>query len=187
MSLVIKDIIAIVASQQFHEAYRVVAPVALAYVFYGISYYFQTGIYISKRTTYLGLMGFICATANIALNFLLIPRFAALGAAWATALSFFLMAIVAYVLSQRVYQIPYALSRVALPVIAAIGVYFVSTLINVSSLFGSLGLKLLLLLGFGVMVFALGFFDEPELCRLRQTLQVVWGRFGWRMASSPGR
>jgi len=187
MSLVIKQIIAIVASQQFHEAYRVVPTVALAYVFYGISYYFQTGIYISKRTTYLGVMGIICAAANIALNFLLIPRFAAMGAAWATMLSFFLMAIVAYMLSQRVYQIPYALFRIALPVIAGMGIYFISTLFDMSSLFASLGLKLLLLLGFGALVFAFGFFDEPELFRLRQTLQLVWGRFGWRVASSTGR
>ena len=185
MSLVIKEVISIVASSQFHDAYKVVPAVALAYVFYGVSYYFQTGVYISKKTTYLGIMGAICAAANIGLNFLLIPRYAAMGAAWATALSFLLMAVLAYIFSQRVYPIPYVLYRVALPVVAAAGAYALSIFIEIPSPIVSVLLKLLLVLGFGVIILISGFFDESETVKLRQTLQSVWGRFGW--ANAPGR
>jgi O-antigen/teichoic acid export membrane protein len=187
MSLLIKGIISIVASPQFHDAYKVVPAVALAYVFYGMSFYFQTGIYISKRTSYLGLMGAICALANVLFNFLLIPRFGAMGASWATALSFLLMAILAYTFSQRVYRIPYALFRTALPVATAIAIYFLSTLIDLPSSLVSLGFKLLLILGFGLAILAFGFFDDTEMFRLRQTLQIAWGRFGWGVANSTGR
>jgi len=187
MSLVIKDVIAQVASSQFHEAYKVVPAVALAYVFYGISYYFQTGIYISKKTTYLGLMGAICASANIGLNFWLIPRYAAMGAAWATALSFFLMAVLAYAFSQHVYRVPYSLFRIALPVLAAAAVYAVSIFIQVPSVLASVALKFLLMFGFGLLVFALGFFNPTEVLRLRQTLHLAWGRLGWGVASSTSR
>jgi O-antigen/teichoic acid export membrane protein len=187
MSLVIKEVIAVVSTSQFHQAYKIVPAVALAYVFYGISYYFQTGVYISKKTAYLGLMGAVCATANIALNFWLIPRYAAMGAAWATALSFLLMAILAYVFSQRVYRVPYSLFRVALPVVAAVGIYFISNVIEPPSLLVAIAWKLLLLVGFGFVVFALGFFDESEVLQLRHTLQMARGRLRWGIAGSAGR
>jgi O-antigen/teichoic acid export membrane protein len=187
MSLVIRQVISIIASANFHEAYRVVPPVALAYVFYGMSYYFQTGIYISKKSSYLGLMGVICAAANVALNFLLIPRYAAMGAAWATALSFLLMAILAYAFSQRVYPIPYAVLRTSVPVFAAVGIYVLSTFIEVPSVFAALFVKLALIAGFGAVVLASGFFDASETIQLRRTLQNVWGRFGWGVADAPGR
>jgi O-antigen/teichoic acid export membrane protein len=187
MSLIIKTVIALVASSQFHDAYKVVPTVALAYVFYGMSYYFQTGVYISKKTTYLGLMGGICAASNIGLNLLLIPRYAAMGAAAATALSFFLMAILAYTFSQRVYRVPYSLFRVVLPVVAAMGIYALSTLVQVPSLLASAALKVLLMIGFGLIVFSLGFFDSTELLRLRQALHLVWGRLAWGVVSLTSR
>lgn len=187
MSLFIKDVISIVASAGFHEAYKVVPAVALAYVFYGMSYYFQTGVYVSKKTGYLGLMGVICAAANVGLNFLLIPRYAAMGAAWATALSFLLMAIVAYLFSQRVYPIPYSLLKTALPVVAAVSFYAVSTFIDVPSLLLSVTLKLLLILGFGFVILASGFFNQSETVKLRQALQGFWGRFGLGAAGAAGR
>ena len=187
LSLVIRAVISVVSPPQFHAAYRVVPVVALAYVFYGMSYYFQTGTYVSKKTAYLGLMGAICATANVGLNFALIPRFAAMGAAWATALSFMLMAVLAYAFSQRVYRIPYSLAKIILPVAAAAGAYYLSTMIDVSSVVASLGLKLLLIPAFGVAIFAFGFFDDSEMFKLRHTLRIAWGRLGWGVANASSR
>lgn len=187
MSLFIREVISVVASAQFRDAYKVVPIVALAYVFYGMSYYFQTGIYVSKKSVYLGLMGAICATANIALNILLIPRFSAMGAAWATALSFLLMATVAYLFSQRVYRIPYSLSKIALPVAVAIGIYLLSTLIDVPPSILTIVLKLALFAAFGFVILAAGFFDESETGQMRKTLLGVWGRLGWGVANAAGR
>jgi O-antigen/teichoic acid export membrane protein len=179
MSLVIKEVISFIAPPQFHGAYKVVPLVALSYLFYGISYYFQSGVYISKKTHYLGLMGAICAVANIGLNFLLIPRFAAMGAAWATALSFFLMAVLAYVFSQRAYHIPYALSKVLVPLGAAVGTYCLAILIDVDSVAVSLMLKGFVLLGFGIVILLSGFFEKSETLSLRKAAGGMWGRFGW--------
>jgi O-antigen/teichoic acid export membrane protein len=179
MSLLIKEIISVIAPPQFHNAYRVVPLVALSYVFYGIGYYFQSGIYISRKTHYLGIMGAICAAANIGFNFLLIPRFAAMGAAWATALSFLLMAVLAYVFSQRAYHIPYALFKILAPLAAAIGTYCLATLIDVGSIPVSVMLKAFVLVGFGIVILASGFLDESETIRLRKVAEGVWGRFGW--------
>ena len=171
MSLVIKNVISLVAAPQFHDAYRVVPLVALSYVFYGLSYYFQSGMYISKKTHYLGLMGAICAAANVGFNFLLIPRFAAMGAACATALSFLLMAVLAYFFSQRAYHIPYALFKILVPLAAAVGAYCLATLIDYAWLDPCIALMLkgFVLVGFGIVILLSGFLEKSEIFSLRQS------------------
>src|SRR6516164_7098013 len=95
----------------FHSAYRVVPLIALAYVFQGLTYHFQTGILIEKKTFYMGIMGGMAALTNVALNFLLIPRYKGMGAAWATTVSFIVLALLAYSFSQRTYPVPYKILR----------------------------------------------------------------------------
>jgi O-antigen/teichoic acid export membrane protein len=115
---------------------------------------------------------------------LLIPRFAAMGAAWATTLSFLLMAMVTYVLSQRVYRIPYSLFKIALPLVLATGTYLLATLIDVPSLIVTIAMKVVLIAGFGFVVLASGFFEESETRQLRKALQGVWERLGWGVANA---
>lgn len=187
LSLVIKEVIAVVAAPQFRDAYIVTPVVALAYVFYGLAYYFQTGLYVSKRTGYLGFIGVVCAAANIALNFVLIPRYAAMGAAWATAASFLLMAALTYVLAQKVYPLSYAVSRTVLPIAIAVALYALSTSIKVPSVWVSLGIKLLLIVGFPVAIFLLGFFDDLETRQLKRAVRLTFERFGWSTLNSTVR
>lgn len=187
LSLMIKEVVSLVATPQFHDAYKVVPIVALAYVFYGLAYFFQTGIYVSKKTGWLGLIGVICACSNIGLNFICIPRYGAMGAAWATAISFLLMSALAYVFSQRVYRIPYSLYRTALCIAAAAGVYVVSTFVRVSPVVFAVVLKLLMVVAFGALVVLLGFFDSLEMEKLRQSWQIAAGRYGWSAANGSGR
>jgi O-antigen/teichoic acid export membrane protein len=175
LSVAIKDVIAVIAAPQFHEAYRIVPVVALAYLCYGMSYYFQTGIFVQKRTMYLAIIGLASAGANLLLNFLLIPHYGAMGAAWATVLSFLLMAVLTYISSQSVYRIPYSLSRMVLPAAAAIVIYLASTLFTIHSWIVDLGLKLLFIPLFGITMLVLGFFDESEVSKLRQSVQQAWG------------
>src|ERR1700730_7527367 len=186
LSIVIKDVIRIMAAPDFRPAYRIVPLIALAYVFQGLSYYFQTGILVQKKTIYMGIMGFIGAASNIALNFLLIPRFQGMGAAWATALSFFLMAVLTYSFSQQTYPIPYRLWKVCLPVGLGIVIYLISTVISINSLFLSISAKLLLIPVFWVLLYVLGFFDKDEIEKAKSIVGVLMARYGWGAAALPG-
>src|SRR5579872_4383754 len=187
LSLVIRNVIAIIAPPQYFDAYRIVPVVALAYVFYGIAYYFQTGIYISKKTIYLGILGTASAAVNIGLDFLLIPRYAALGAAWATVLSFIFMAILGYVFSQTVYPIPYKIHKIAIAVASAVAVYYVSTLVHTDWAIVTAILKLSLVLVFTAAIFLLGFFDRRELTKLREVWDGARGRYKMSMASGAAK
>lgn len=108
-------------------ALGIVPIVLLGYMFLGIFNNLVAGIYIEKKTHYLPLITFVGAVVNIGGNFFLIPRMDMYGAAWATFLSYFIMAVLLYRMVQRVYPVQYEwtrLGKIAVSCIAAYGLYF---------------------------------------------------------------
>jgi O-antigen/teichoic acid export membrane protein len=186
MSLIIKEVISVIAAPNYHGAYKIVPIVALAYVFQGMNRYFLSGIYIAKRTIYLGGIGGTTAALNLILNYFLIGRFGMIGAAWATAFSFFAMAALAYLAAQKVHPIPYSFSRLLMPLALATLLYLASTAVF-ASLVLSVALKLVILLLFPVGLYLIGFFDKREVEKARELGRLFLVRYGLRAAAASGR
>jgi O-antigen/teichoic acid export membrane protein len=177
LSIGIKELLTIISPGDFHVAYTVVPIIALAYVFQGANRFFLAGTYIAKKTVFLAAVGLASAAGNIGLNIFLIPRYGMLGAAWATAFSFFLMAVLALQVSQRLYPIPYAFSRVAILLGLAVAVYFVSSKVTVSSHAVELSIKLALLAAFPAVLYLFGFFHQQEVATGRVLAREILGRY----------
>ena len=173
LSIIIKEVMTLIASASFHDAYKVVPVVALAYVFQGMNRFVLAGTYIAKKTMWLAPVGLLTAAANVGLNLLLIPRFGMMGAAWATAFSFLLMAILSLSVSQKVYRLPYVFGRVAALGSIAIIVFSFSTLITVPSLILELSLKLLLFAAFPIVLYLLGLFSKGEVEQGKTLTQAI--------------
>jgi O-antigen/teichoic acid export membrane protein len=187
LSIVIKELLAVISAPAFHDAYKVVAVVALAYVFQGMNRFFLAGTYIAKKTIRLGPVGLASAGANIGLNLLLIPRYGMLGAAWATAISFFFMSLLALFVSQRVYRIPYVFSRVVLMLGLATLVYLASGLVVLPSSVLQVSTKLALFAAFPVALYLLGFFEKQEIAKGRALAQTFLHRYRPLTVTEPGR
>jgi len=187
ISVVIKDVISMVAASDFQSAYRIVPLIALAYVFQGISYHFQTGILIEKKTFYMGMMGAIAAVTNVALNLLLIPSYKGMGAAWATTLSFLVLALLAYNFSQRTYRVPYILSKFFVPLLLGTATYLISTFITVPTAALSIMVKLLLVPAFLAGVYLLGFLDKDEAVKVKSLFKMLLVRYRWGSTNTSGR
>lgn len=69
------------------------------------------GLNITKRTAYYPIATIPAAAVNIGLNFLLIPHFGIVGAAWANGAGYTVQALLGFVFSQRFYRIEYEWSR----------------------------------------------------------------------------
>jgi O-antigen/teichoic acid export membrane protein len=186
ISVVIKDVISMMAASDFKSAYRIVPLIALAYVFQGLYYQFQTGILIQKKTSYMGIMGGVAAITNVALNLLLIPSYQGMGAAWATTLSFLVLALLAYNFSQRTYWVPYKVVKFFVPVLLGMATYFISTLITVPNAVLSIVLKLLLVPAFLAGVYLTGFLDEDEVAKGKSFFRTLLARYGWGTANPSG-
>jgi O-antigen/teichoic acid export membrane protein len=117
LSAIGADLIAAVTREQaatYAAAADVVTWTALGVFFQGAYLLTSIGLNITKHTQYYPASTVVAAAANIALNFLLVPGFGILGAAWANAAAYALQAILAFRFSQRFYPIEYETRRIAL-------------------------------------------------------------------------
>jgi O-antigen/teichoic acid export membrane protein len=167
ISATIRDVIKVIASPDYQAAYRVVPLIALAYLCQGMTSFFQVPLFLEKRTSYIALTGCACGVLNIVFNWSLIPRFGAMGAAWATLLSFAASAAMAYIISQQIYRVPYRLARLCMPVAAAAALYFASDIVDISSPYLSAAVKVMFVPAFLLAIYVIGFFDEKEVNKLR--------------------
>ena len=157
----------------YHEAYTVVPFIALAYAFSGVHYCVSPGIHISRRTKWLPLIVSASAALNVALCVLLIPRFGILGAAWATAGAFALLAMATFALAQWVYPIRYEYRRLLAILGAGAALHAVSLVLSIDHPVGKTLLALVLLLvGYPVLLMIAGFPQPDELAALRRVLRM---------------
>ena len=107
------EIVHVMTPAAYHDAWKVVPIIALAFLFQGM--YFMTVaplFYNKKFTRYVPIGSLSGAGANVLINFLLIPHYGMLGAAAATAASYLLMFILAHILAKAAYAVPYEYAKV---------------------------------------------------------------------------
>jgi O-antigen/teichoic acid export membrane protein len=141
---------------EWRAAAVVVPVVVLAYLFHGLFLLTSIGIGIAKAARRYPLVTAVAALVNVAANFALIPRFGMLGAAWATVLSYAVMAGVGYGLARALYPIRYEggrMLRVALSGAAA----FALGRLAPDALLPALAVKTGALLAFPALLAAGGF------------------------------
>jgi O-antigen/teichoic acid export membrane protein len=110
MSLFAREAFEAIAPR-FNSAYEAVGLVAFGLAVNGIGLIASTGIGLARRTRSLIWLTLIAAAVNIALNFLVIPPWGMLGAAFATAVAYTLLFGLYYMQSQRVYYTRFDLAR----------------------------------------------------------------------------
>jgi O-antigen/teichoic acid export membrane protein len=114
-----REIITVLAAPPFREGFVVIPLLVLATVLASVANYFSYGIQIGERSNLRLLLNVGALAICIALNLLLVPRYGAIGAALANALSFIALAIAAIGISQRLYEVPYRWAPVALSIAIA--------------------------------------------------------------------
>lgn len=86
----------------------------LAYFFSGIFSFLNVAPFFSNKTFLLLLVTIIGTITNIVLNFLIIPSMGMTGAALSTFATYFVMTILIYIISQKIYFIPYQLKNITI-------------------------------------------------------------------------
>ena len=163
LSVTAPELLRVMATPAYYGAAAVVPIIAFAQALDGLTFTVNVGVLLSKKS-YLRMAAVVAAAAvNVALNFLLIPRYGMVGAAWATLVGFLVQVTVALSLSLREYWIPYHWFRVGSAIGIAIAIYLASTQIGFESIILSVVLKALLLSLYPLTLLALGFFQREDL------------------------
>ena len=179
LSLASRSGLAFLAGEPYRTAAQVVPWVALAYLFNGIHFCLTPGIHIAKKTKVLPLFSGAAAAINLGLNFLLVPRFGVMGAAWSTTVTFFFLAVATWVLSQRVYPVPHEIGRLVRIALAAGLVWFVAARFEPAELVPALVWHTLwATVGLLVVLWLMGFVTSDERALLARLLRWRAGRQG---------
>jgi O-antigen/teichoic acid export membrane protein len=183
MSLFSSEMITVMAEAKYAASQDVIPVVVLSYVFYGISYYGQLGMLLTDHTRTIGIIGAVLAAVNLGLNYVLVLKFGMMGAAFATALSFALLAGISYWQSLRVFDLRLGMSRMAVPMALAITLY-VACRLWLSSSFGvAVPVKLAVLAVFPLIVWKSGMLPAGAAAILVSAKDRVTARFGRRFAT----
>lgn len=175
LSVLSKEVLTIMATPPFYGAYKVVPLIALSYILLGCFSILFVGAGLEKKTKYAPLITGVGAIVNLGLNYLLIPSYGMMGAAIATVISYLLLPIGSYFISKRYYPIKYEWGRVVKIFIAAALVYAGSIfIINDSAIIAGV-LKLLILLGFPVLLYLFKFFKPEEIQKAKSVFKIARG------------
>jgi len=120
------DVVALFTAAAFHDGAKVTPWIALAVMFQGLYIVGSIGLVITKRTMRYPIATGIAAAVSLLSNWLLVPRYGMMGAAYASVLAYATLAGVTSVFSWREYPIPYEWMRL-LRIAAAGAISFVLT------------------------------------------------------------
>ena len=109
LSLIAPWFLKFFVSKGFHCAYKYVFWIALGYAANGMYFMVVNYIFYVKKTYILAWITFISAGINVVLNYFFIKANGAIGAAQATTVTFFIIFILTWILSARVYKMPWLL------------------------------------------------------------------------------
>lgn len=151
------------------KAFRIGAPVVpillMANLFLGIFYNLSIWYKLTDQTKFGAYISIFGAVITLILNYLLIPVFGYMGAAWATFTCYFSMMVVSYFLGQKYYHVNYDLKRIIGYLLLAVGIYFFTVLIKPEVLYIRLSVNTVLLV---LYVFLIILIERPRLLKLKR-------------------
>ncbi len=158
VSIPAREIVAVVATEEYGAAARVVPLIALSYMMMGVWSVANVGLALKRKTLQGSGAAVIAAVANIVLNAILIPPFGMVGAAIATLVSYVLLCGVSFWMSDRYYSVRYEWSRLARLAAAAAVVFIVGRAIDTPLMWLSVLVKIALVGCFPIVLVPLGFY-----------------------------
>jgi len=170
ISVFIKDILMLMSDPSFWEAYRLVPIILIAYIFQTWTAFCNIGLFIREKTSLYGLSAAISVVIVTLANVLLIPRFGAYGAAWATVIAFGIRLIVVLWYAQKEVYVDFGWARnlqlMAVCMLMIVVRYIWPTPNTIYSILLSLGFSL----SFGMVIYKF-FIEDFEKDYLKQLIQ----------------
>ncbi len=167
---VARDLIRLTTTPQFHQAANVTPWIALGVMFQGLYLVGSIGIVITKRTTRYPIATGLAAAASLAANWVLIPRYGVLGAAWANAIAYATLAAVTVGFSLHLYPIRYEYGRLLRIAAAGAVAYLIPVVLLPHVRLPLVGIVMngvTVVIGYGIALFATGFFHPGEIRALQ--------------------
>lgn len=178
ISILIKDILMLLVTEPFWDAYKVVPIITLSYVFYSFYYHFNIGLLMAKKTKLYAGINIVTAILNLALNYFLIKNYSFWGAAVATLICYMFKPALTYYYSNRIHPIIMETKSIILILACAFVTYGFCSLIETGNILMNIGLKSLVGLLYVVALYLLKFFRDDEIQKLKVMIRTRIAKLG---------
>jgi len=105
--LIVRFVAFVLFQKDFYEAWRMVPPLLISVIFGALTGFLGSICLAHKDSKSMGIATGIGAAINVGLNFAFVPYFGAMGAAWATAASYFTMYFMAFCIVKKYVKISF--------------------------------------------------------------------------------
>ena len=150
VSLFSKEVIQLLFDKQYLDAYKIVPFIALSYLIFQGGGLLNFMIYQKKKTVQVMYHVVSSAIINIFLNFLLVPKYGAYGAAIATILSFMVLVIANYWYAKKCYFIPFNWPKITKIFLILFTIIILFQLVNIN-IFLTLLIKAITCVAIGIV------------------------------------
>ena len=164
ISLFSREILMLFARKEaFWAAWVIVPIITYSYVQHGLGNFVGWGMGLMKKSFHVSGIVLVAALVNIGVNFLLVPQWGMLGAAFATMLSYIVWNLLKAYYSAKFYDLHFEVGRLLHITGIGFGLYGLSLLVDNNGAIGTdVALKLLFFLGYPLILWSTGFFSESE-------------------------
>ena len=173
LSILVEDVLRIIATAKYWEVATIVPWLALSAVFDVANPTLGVGISLLRKSYLSPIIVAVAALSNVVLNFLLIPKLGMKGAAIATLISYIVISCLRYFISDKLMHIDYEWGRVSKIVILATILFFISKLIIIERPIISFLVKMPLTLVLPFLLLLVKFYDEKEKLKIQEIIKNI--------------
>ena len=156
-----KEIIYFFTAEPFHSAYQVVPIIVLGYLWNGLYVIPLNFLFLKSRTELIPIGTVTAGFVNVAINYLFVQDYGIMTAAWATFVAFFVMLILVFFFSNRIYPFPYEYRRIA-GILSSAGIIILLGLNITLPLYIGILFKIVLFLMYALLLLLCGFLYFEE-------------------------
>ena len=120
------DVFQYLVGSNFRSGLKVAPVLLLAFVFFGVYFNFSIWYKLTDKTRIGALISTAGMFVSLIANYWLIPHLGIMGAAWASLISYVFLSLLAYVVGQRYYPIPFHPERLLVYIGLAMGTFYLS-------------------------------------------------------------
>lgn len=163
ISIFSEQIIKIFAlNPDYWGAAKVIPIIVFSYIFFGMRIVANLGMLLSAHTKPLAFVTIIASILNIVLNFIFIPRWGMMAAAYSTLISFIFLYWITYLISQKYYRIPYENGKTIIIIFMGVLIYLLTLLLNINAMWDFI-IRFIIVLIFPVVLYFLKLFEVQEI------------------------
>jgi len=153
-------------NSSYWPAYKIAPVIIFSYIFFGMRFMSSLGMFLTRNTKHIAYSTIIASVLNIVLNFIFIPVFGVIAAAYTTLISFILLYFVTLHFSNKFYVIQFEHTKLFKVIILGVMFYSLASVTFDMNIYLRFPIKLFLVILFPYILYLIKFYDPVELDRI---------------------